>query len=104
MEFTIKKIISIDKDAENYKKNMNEMLVNKKKELDKLLEDMNKEAEDELMTASREYMKEKLDEANQKAETLKSQKEEQLIHFKDVYEEQKGSIVDKIFSELINSF
>lgn len=102
MEFTIKKIISIDRDAENYKKNMEQLLVNKEKEFQKTIEDMRTDMEQKVIREKKEYMDMKINEAQKIASTIKSKKEEQIKKLNDMYSNEKESIIEEIFNEIVN--
>lgn len=104
MEFTIKKIIDIDKDAENYRINMDKVLIDKKKQLEKTLEQMKFEADESILKEKKEYMGKKDEDTRYNIEIIKKRREEQLKRLRNIYLEYKESIIEKCFNEIINSY
>lgn len=104
MELTIKKIIDIDKDAESYRKNMDELLLNKRSELEKLLEQMKIDNEESLNIAKKALIERKEEEARANAEVIKEKREEQLKELRQKYLSCKEELVDACFNEILNSY
>lgn len=103
MEFVLNKIMSIDKDAQNYRKGIDELVKEKKKETEKALNDLSLSWQEESKIIKNDILEEKIREAKKKAEGIKSEKEEQLASIKEKYESSKSNIVDEVFSKIISS-
>lgn len=103
MEFTIKKIVSIDKDAEKYRKNMEDNLSVKRNDLNLLVERLNADAQSEIDEIKKEIMNKYLDEANCKVEKIRAEKEEEIKKIHQSYNKIKNNIINEVFDEVINS-
>lgn len=103
MELTIKKILAIDREAEEYRKNMEQILVNKKKELDEYIKTLENEyaAETEKMRES--LTEEKISEARKGTEEIKNSKALEIEKLTNLYKMQKDSIINEIFKNIIGS-
>lgn len=103
MEFVINKIMSIDKDAENYRKNIDELLKEKEKELQEGIKAMQNQWIDEAKGIKESVLKEKLSEAEEKANKIIEEKNELLKNIKAKYVDNKEKIVEDVFSKIISS-
>lgn len=97
------KIMSIDKDAENYRQGIDELLKEKQKELDQVIKEMNLQWQEEGKNIKETILEEKLIEAKKKAEKIKDEKEDQIKNINLKYESNKDKIVNEVFSKIINS-
>jgi hypothetical protein len=104
MELTIKRIIDIDKEAENFKKNMDDLLLDKKKELEKALDQMKKDYEETISTEKRSLLQRKVEEAKLNAVALKDERQKQIEKLSENYSACRDKIVSTCFNEIINSY
>lgn len=100
MEDIIQKVVSIDMQAENYKKQLDEEFQGKKKDLEKTILHMREEAEAQVNSKKSQIKNEKIERAHALVEDIKKDKEEQLDKINSIYAGAKNEIVDKIFKEL----
>lgn len=100
MEDIIQKVVSIDMQAENYKKQLDEEFQGKKKELEKTIFQMREEAEAQVNSKKLQIKNEKIERAHALVEEIKKDKEEQLNKINTVYADAKNQIVDEVFKEL----
>lgn len=97
----MKKILSIDKDAENYRKGIDELLKEKQDELDSMIVDMNVKFQEESKKIKSEISNEKIKEAEYKAKTIKKEKEEGLENINIKYQSNKLKIINEVFDGII---
>ena len=103
MEEIIKKIISIDKDADNYRKLSDEILVKKRKELQAKVKDM---IEENLKLIDSEKKKIAEDEMRMiDSQILKIQafEDDKLKNLSEVFSDIKDDIVESMFNKLLDS-
>ncbi|MBU3195419.1 hypothetical protein KPL26_01925 [Clostridium algidicarnis] len=103
MDFVINKIIDIDKDAENYRKNIMELIDEKQMELEESIKSMNKDCDEELKSKKMSILSSSISDAENKAKDIKIEKEKQLSVIREIYETNKVKIIDEIFNEIIHS-
>lgn len=103
MEFTIKKIVSIDEDAKNYKLNMEQLLLNKKKELNDTINDMKKVSGEEINQKKKEIYEIKMKEADDVVKKINTDSIEKIEKIKYLYENEKEAIINEAFKNIINS-
>lgn len=103
LEFVINKIMSIDKDAERYRKSMDELLKQKETELEKIILDMKVKFQEESKYIKSTISNEKLIEAEYRAEIIKKEKEEQINIINIMYQSNKLEIVEEVFNRIIKS-
>jgi hypothetical protein len=103
VEFTIRKIIAIDKDAENLRQNSLILLEGKRKDLEKELEEMERLVEREIAEERKRIMEEKLGAAMLEAETIRRDKEKQLNRLRELYYKAKEDVVSHLFRRLVES-
>lgn len=103
MDFVINKIIDIDKDAENYRQNITELLGEKQIALEDSIKAMNKDCDEELKSMKESILSASISDAENKARDIKIEKEKQLSVIKEIYENNKVKIIDEIFNEIIHS-
>jgi hypothetical protein len=102
MEFTIKKILSIDKDAENLRRNSDALLESRKKELEEELMKMSDDLDNELLNEKKMIMDEKISNAKLKAEEIIKQKETEMNEIATKYNAIKSNLIQELFKELKN--
>lgn len=100
MEFTIKKIISIDNDAENFKRKQEDLLDIKKKEFEAQIEYMRQEAERELAEEKKKVSEAILNKAMNQAKDIEEKREERLEQIIDSYKKIKDSLSEELFNEV----
>jgi vacuolar-type H+-ATPase subunit H len=100
MEYMIKKIVSIDKEAEKYKEaNQNQFQENKvifERELKKIRE----EFENTLQKEKTQILDSELKKSFEEAENIRKQSENQYNKIMNLYLKLREDIVEDIFSEL----
>jgi hypothetical protein len=97
------KIVSIDKDAQGYRKAIEELIKEKEEELEKLVKDINVRFEEESKKMKRDINNEKIKEAEDKALIIRKEKEEQLSNINAKYQSNKLEIVNEVFGKIIKS-
>ncbi|MGV8982752.1 hypothetical protein [Clostridium sp.] len=103
MEFVMNKIMSIDKDAESYRKGIDELLKQKQDELEKTIVDMKSSWEEESVKIKSTISNEKIIEAEEKAKNIRAEKEEGLNKINTKYLSNKLTIVEGVFNGIIES-
>ena len=103
MESTIRKITSIDNDAENLRKNSDALLENKKRELENELQRMAEQAEVDLTAEKKYIIEQKLYSASLEAERVLETKEKEMRQIKEKYYKVKSDIVYELFNKLKDS-
>ena len=103
MDFVINKIIDIDKDAENYRRNITELIEEKQMELEDSIKAMNKDCDEELKRIKTRILSSSSSDAENKARDIKIEKEKRLSVIKEIYENNKVKITEEIFNEIIHS-
>lgn len=97
------KIMGIDKDAESYRKSIDDMLKEKEIELEKIILDMKASFQEESKNIKSTISDEIIKEAENKAKNIIKEKEEELNIINTKYERNKLKIVDEIFNGIIKS-
>lgn len=103
MEFVINKIISIDRDAESYRENINELLRERQKDSQKILEIMRDQWQEESKVLKESIMKEKLNEAEERVKAIKKEKDRDVSLINSKYEKNKKEIINDVFNEIVKS-
>ncbi|MCJ7688019.1 MAG: hypothetical protein MUO60_01630 [Clostridiaceae bacterium] len=103
MEFAMNKIMSIDKDAENYRKGTYELLKEKEDELETTIVDMRASFQEESKNIKSVIANEKLLEAEHKAENIRKEKEEGLNNINTKYQSNKLELIEVVFNKIIKS-
>ena len=103
MDFVVNKVMDIDRDAENYRKKIEELIGDKQRELEKRINDMNLQWEEEGKSIKKTILLTTLNDAEKKAEEIKKEKEEQISVIEKKFFNNKSKIVDKVFSKIIHS-
>ncbi|MBU3090693.1 hypothetical protein K2F40_00005 [Clostridium sp. CM028] len=101
MEFITNKIMSIDKDAESYRKGIDEMLKEKQDEFENIIKDMKVSFQEESKNIKNTISNEKMMEAEFKAEIIRKEKEKVLKNINKKYQNNKLKIVDEVFNAII---
>jgi len=97
------KIISIDKDAESYRKGIDELLKEKQDELEKTILDMRSSFQEESKNIKSAISNEKIIEAENRAKDIISEKEEGLNNINAKYQINRLQIVELVFNRIIKS-
>ena len=97
------KIMSIDKDAENYRRGIDELIKEKQDELENTLRDMRVRFQEESKDIRRDISNEKIIEAEYKARNIKKEREEQINNINTKYQSNKLEIVEDVFNWIIES-
>ncbi|WP_291644135.1 hypothetical protein [Clostridium sp.] len=97
------KIMSIDKDAENYRKGIYELLKQKQGELETTIVDMRDAFQEESKNIKNVIANEKLLEAEHKAVNIRKEKEEGLNNINKKYQGNKLELIDEVFNKIIKS-
>lgn len=100
LENTIKKIVEIDVEAENFRKTMDQELEKKKKDLNLVLQSMKEESIKKINEGKKSVMEGKLQEADKLKSQITLEKEESLKNLKENYNENKDEMVEELFNEL----
>ena len=103
LEFIMNKIMSIDKDAESYRKGIDELLKEKQDELEKMIVDMKVSFQEESKKIKSDTSNERIIEAENTAKTIIEEKQEELNTINTKYEKNKLQIVDDVFNGIIKS-
>jgi len=101
LKFVMDKIMSIDKDAQNYRKNIDELLSQKQNELEIAINDLTNRFNEECKNIKSVIGNEKIMEAESLAKNIKEEKEEELNKINTKYQANKSVIVDEIFNRVI---
>lgn len=104
MEFVLNKIMSIDRDAEKYRKGIDLLLQEKQKDMENKINELKRNWQEEAKTLRENIYKAKLQEAEVRAEEISAEKKVQLNSIKNKYENSKEEIVNEVFSKIISSF
>jgi len=99
----MKKIMSIDNDAESYRKGIDELLKEKHGELEKIIVDMRISFQEESKNIKSNRSNEKIIDAGIRAENIIKEKEEGLKSINTKFQMNKLQIVDEVFNEIIKS-
>lgn len=103
MEFTIKKILSIDKDTEMLKKNSDILLESKRRELEDELQKMSDDLDAELLLEKKRVLDESMSTARLEAENIKMQKEIEMNGITARYKSVKNDLIQHLFAKLKDS-
>jgi vacuolar-type H+-ATPase subunit H len=103
LEFVINKIMSIDKDAQSYRRAIEELLKQKQDELENEIRNMNTTFQEEAKKIKSSISSEKITEAEHKAMSIRKEKEEQLNSINTKYQSNKLVIVEEVFNRIIKS-
>lgn len=98
----MKKIISIDKDAENYKKNMDELLSKKRKQMETDISSMKEKSERELDLKKKEIFALKVQQADDTVKKVNEESSEMIKKIESVFANEKDIIVNEAFMSIIN--
>jgi len=102
LEIVINKIMNIEKDAQRYRNSIEQLLKEKQNELENTVLDMKISFQEESKNIKNDITHEKLIEAEQKAYSIKKEKEEKLKNINVIYQSNKSKIVDEVFNKIIN--
>lgn len=97
------KIMSIDKDAESYRKSIDELLKEKQDELENIIKNMNTSFQEECKNIKNDISNERIVEAEFRAREIRKEKEEQLNNINIKYQSNKLEIVEVVFNSILKS-
>ncbi|MGH4051013.1 MAG: hypothetical protein ACREVX_06620 [Clostridium sp.] len=100
MKFVMNKIMSIDKDAQNFRKNIDELLSEKQDELEAEINNLTNRFNEDCKNIKQVIGNEKIMEAQNLAENIKKEKEKELDKINTKYKANKLAIVDEIFNDI----
>jgi hypothetical protein len=103
LEFTMNKIMNIDKDAEKYRKGIEQLLKEKQDRFETTVKDMRASFQEESKNIKSDIYNEKLLEANNKAEIIRKEKEEGLNNINTKYQSNKLELIEIVFNSIIKS-
>ena len=95
------KIMSIDKDAQNYRKNIEELLSEKQNELENIINDLMARFGEECKNIKSDISNEKIMEAEHIAKNIRKEKEEVLNSINIKYQANKLAIVESVFNNIL---
>jgi vacuolar-type H+-ATPase subunit H len=95
------KIMSIDKDAQNYRKNIDELLIEKQNVLDNIINDLMARFEEECKNIKQDIGNRKMLEAENIANNIRKEKEEELTSINAKYQANKLELVEVVFNRVI---
>ena len=95
--------MSIDKDAESYRKSIDELLKEKQDELENIIKNMNTNFQEECKNIKNDISNEKIIEAEFRARNIRKEKEEQLNNINIKYQSNKSEIVEVVFNTILKS-
>ena len=101
MEFVMNKIMSIDKDAEGYRKGIDDLLEEKQNELENEIKDMLASFEEEVKTIKEGISHEKIIEAEYRARNIRKEKEAQINSINTKYEDNKLEIINEVINYIL---
>lgn len=104
MDLTIKKILAIDSEAEEYRKKMDEILTAKKRELEIYNKAFENEYNDETENMREKLTEMSIYEANKATEEMKSSKQVEIEKLINLYKVHKDSFVNEIFKYIKGEF
>ena len=97
------KIMSIDKDAQDYRNAIEELIKEKEDELENLIKDIHFRFQEESKNIKKDISFEKITEAECKALIIRKEKEEQLNNINAKYQSNKLEIVNEVLDKIIKS-
>lgn len=103
MEYVMNKIMSIDKDAERYRKGIDDLLKEKQSEYENIIKSMKVSFQEEAKSIKDSISNEKIIDAEYRAKNIRKEKEEQLNNINTKYQSNKLEIVDEVFNRIIKS-
>ena len=103
MEYIVKNVVSIDKEAENYKQFNKKSLQLKKQELDSELDKIKGELEIELSLEKKKILEDSIRNAQYEANSIRVEKEKKLMDISFTYKKNKYNLVEQIFDDIKNS-
>lgn len=102
VEYSIKKIINIDRDVESYKLQMEGKLTSKKSQLEETILQLNKQHDELINIKKREILEDRLHKANMDIQCIKSENSTEIIKLYENFNLSKDEIVSEIFRSIIS--
>lgn len=104
VEDTIKRIISIDKEADNFRRINDEILVKKKRELQSEIKKITEENSRFIEAEKKRINEEEMKKAENEIEKLRVNEEEKIQRITTAFNNIKKGIIEETFNKLIHSF
>ncbi|WP_163194359.1 hypothetical protein [Clostridium thermarum] len=104
MEETIKKIIAIDKDADNFRKINDEILARKKKDLQNEMKVMSENNFTFIQEERKRVWEEEMNRADQEIMNIHAKENKALEELTESFLNIKDEIIEKVFERLLDSF
>lgn len=104
MQYVINSIINIDKEAERYDKDIEEMIEAKNKELKEHLTKAEEENINIINTIKKNIINEGIYQAEKKAEEIAKDKKSEIDRINSNYIKAKDVIINTVFLNIINSW
>ena len=95
------KIMSIDKDAQNYRKSIDELLKGKQNELEIIIKDMWVTFGEESKNIKNDISNKKMIDAESMAKNIIKEKEEGLNNINTKYQSNKAGMVEEVYNRII---
>ncbi|WP_102398673.1 hypothetical protein [Haloimpatiens massiliensis] len=103
MEFTIKKIISIDKNAQKFREKMDKKIHMESNKLENIILAMNEKSKIQIQKKQRYLMESMIEKANEEAKIILVQGKENLEEITEKFYKKENCISEEIFNEIIAS-
>lgn len=103
MQYVINSIINIDKEAERFDKDIEEMIEAKNKELKEQLKKSEEENINIINTIKKNIVNEGIYQAEKKAKEISKEKEMEIDRINSNYIKAKDAIINTVFLNIINS-
>lgn len=103
MEFTIKKIISIDKNAQKFREEMDKKIHMESRELENIILAMNEKSKIQIEKNQMDLMESKIGKANDEAQIILIQGKEISKEITEKFYKKENNISEEIFNEIIAS-
>lgn len=104
MQYVINSIINIDKEAERFDKDIEEMIEAKNKELKEQLKKSEEENINIINTIKKNIVNEGIYQAEKKAKEISKEKEMEIDRINSNYIKAKDAIINTVFLNIINSW
>ncbi|WP_426349839.1 hypothetical protein ACPWSR_01050 [Alloiococcus sp. CFN-8] len=103
MQYVINSIINMDKEAENYEKEIKEEILKRKKTLNDELSNMESEYQGQIKFLKEQVLADSRKEAEIKAQKIIEAKNSKLQQINEKFQNNKAQIVNSVFQKIINS-
>ncbi|WP_040212626.1 hypothetical protein [Clostridium polynesiense] len=103
MQYVVNSIINIDKEAEKYKNNIQEVVSSRKRELKTYLKSLEQEHEKDIENIRAALINNNIKRAEEKAQKIAEETESLIRELNNNYYSNKDDIISTIFKNIINS-